>query len=81
MLEKEVEEILTVSLHTPTLKDPSEQKSTQLSSTLEHLTQKIVEEIKNTQTNLPIIRKIMQTTFAVTDHSEHLPTSERAHGV
>lgn len=34
-------------------------------SSLEHFRQKIVEEVKKTEKNLPLIRKMMQTTFAL----------------
>lgn len=78
MLEKEVKALLTMNLHTLTLKDSNEQKST-FEKIPECLRQKIVEELKKTELNLPLIRKMMQTTFAM-KRSEELPTSEGAHG-
>ncbi|KAK1890982.1 hypothetical protein KUDE01_009812, partial [Dissostichus eleginoides] len=34
-------------------------------SSLEHLRQTIVEEVKKTEMNLPLLKKMMQTTFAL----------------
>lgn len=72
MLEKEVEAIQSVNLHSLTLKDPGEQnwtsyqtESGQCPSGLEQLRQQIFEEVRKTKKNLPFIKKMMQTTFAL----------------
>lgn len=55
MLKKEVKETLGMNPHTPTSKDLGVQKSRQA----------IVEEVKKTERNLPLISKMIQTIFAL----------------
>ncbi len=51
-------------------------------STLEQLRQTVVDEMKKAEKNLPLIKKDDANHIcpAATNHSEDIPTSERAHG-